>query len=591
MRERVMPLSAKVSLTAGAARFGERLISRAIDHQVALGVLFLIICSWKFTLGLQYVVDLRLGDETKYLGLATGYSSEPLLPEWSPLYVYFYKLEHLWAHDPVALFFLHQKVMVTLLPIAFFVFLMARSVPSLLALASAVYLMISVANLPVGPKTLHLAVALMFLALALFLRLGSSPAKWGLMLSAAGALSLIRAEYLIPLAGLTLYSVTLAIAERRLNRGFLLSIGGGLLVVAALYSYFGSPLFGGRSLFAFAQHFTLNYVHWEKLHQDPWTANYWDIFHAVFGDARSIPAAFFANPIAFLHHVLSNLVHVPIVLAELFFGHFNLFLPRFAAYSFAEAGIVALLPLGYLGYCLRGLSPDFWRAGLRDRASAGATASLARLAKTSPDIVCLLFFLVPFALMMVVLYPRYHYGLAFGTIVLALAIIAAAPYLRRWELGGFAFLALPILLAIVPSVGSVGARLDRSLGDIKLVPRPAIATVEYLRGLGIRAPAVICESADPGVGAYVGRNFQEAPEEEKTRGLNDFVASRDISIIVADDRMRQDLRFDRDPEWANFQRSPQSLGFSAHVLRESGVVIYIKDELLQSRGSAPAAPR
>ena len=586
-----MPQPAKIPPAAGASRFGERLITRAIDHQIVLGVLFLAICGWKFTFGLEYAVDLRLGDETKYLGFATGYSSDPLLPEWSPLYVYFYKLEQLFEHDPVRLFFLHQKILVTLLPIAFFIFLAARSVPLLLALPSAVYLMISVANLPVGPKTLHLAVALMFLALALFLRLGSNPAKWGLMVAVGGILSLIRAEYLIPLAGLTLYAIALGIAERRLNRGFLLSIGGGLLAVAALYSWFGSPLFGGRSLFAFEQHFALNYMAWGKLHQDPWTADYHAIFHTVFGQAQSIPAAFVANPAAFLHHMLTNSVRVPIVLAGLFFGHFNLLLPRFEGFTLAEAGILALLLLGAIGYRLHAAAAaEPWRARLRVRDGAGTTAFFARLARSSPDIVCLLIFLVPFALMMVILYPRYHYGLAFGIIVLALAMVAAAPYLRRWEIGGFAFLALPILLAIVPSVGSTGARVDKSLGDTTLVPRPALATVEYLRGLGIRAPVRICESADPGVGAYVGRNFQAVPEEEKARSLGDFVTSRDISIIVADDRMRRDPRFERDPEWANFQNAPRTLGFSAHVLRESGVIIYIKDELLRSRGSAPAAP-
>lgn len=580
-----MPQTAKVSPTPVARRLGAQLVSRAIDHQTALGALFLALCGWKFTFGLQYVADLRLGDETKYLGLATGYSAAPLLPEWSPLYVYFYKLEYWFAHDPAALFFVHQKILATALPIAFFVFLKARSVPFVPALASAVYLMISVADLPVGPKTLHLALALMFFALALFLRLGQGPAKWGLMLATGGVLSLIRAEYLIPLAGLTLYFVYLAIAEQRLNRGFLASIAGGLLAVAALYAWLGSPLFSGRSLFAFAQHFALNDAAWERLHQDAWTTDYWSVFHSEFGQAQSIPAAFVANPTAFLHHALTNLSHVPIVLAGLFFGHFNLLLPRFEGFTVAEAGIFALLALGYIACRLRGAADAAWRAG------DGLIASLARLAKSSPDLVCLCFFLLPFAAMMVVLYPRYHYALAFGAIVLALAIVAAAPYLRRWEIGGRGFLALPVLLAIVPSVGSAGARLDRSLGDVKLAPRPALATVDYLRGLGIAAPAVICQSASPGVGAYLGGNFREVAEEAKTSNLGDFVASRDISIIVADDRMRRDPRFQRDPEWADFERAPQILGFSAVALREAGVVIYIKDELPRSRASAAAASR
>src|SRR5579862_9101811 len=277
-----MPQPAKITAAKSAPRLGERLIARALEHRIALGVLFLAICGWKFTLGIDYVLDLRLGDETKYLAYATGYLPGPLLPEWSPLYVYFYKFEHLLAGDPVALFFLHEKILATVLPIAFFIFLAARSVPFLAALASAAYLMISVADLPGGPKTLHLALAVIFLVLALFVRLGANPLRWGLLIAAAGVLSLIRAECLIPLAALTLFAVYLAFADRRPDWRLLSSIAAGLIVVAALFARFGSPLFGGRSMFAFAQHFALNYAAWQKLPLDPWTADYQAIFHLVF---------------------------------------------------------------------------------------------------------------------------------------------------------------------------------------------------------------------------------------------------------------------------------------------------------------------
>jgi hypothetical protein len=585
-----MPQPARITAAAGATRLGERLISRVLEHRIALGALFLAVCGWKFTFGLDYVLDLRLGDETKYLAYATGYLPGPLLPEWSPLYVYFYKLEHLLAHDPVALFFLHEKLLATLLPIAFFVFLASRAVPFFLALGCSVYLMISVADLPVGPKTLHLALAVMFLALALFVRLGKNPLRCGMLIAAAGVLSLIRAEFLIPLGALTLYAAYLAFTKRRPDWRLLSAIAGGLLVVAALFASLGSPLFGGRSMFAFAQHFALNYASWEKLPQDPWTADYQTIFHRVFGDAGSVPAAFFANPPAFLHHVLTNLAHAPIVLAGLFFGHFNLFLPRFEGLTLVEAGMFALLLLGCLGYCLnvafaraRPVGPP---ATMR-----GRLKQLGERARAAPDVVSLAVLLLPFVMMMTLLYPRYHYALACGTIVLALAIIAAAPYLPRLELGGRSLLALPLLLAIVPSVGSVGVRPDRVLGELRVVPRPALATVDYLRRLAIRTPVVICQSQEPGVAAYVGHNYAEIEEEQKTQGLRDFIAAHDVAIFVADDRMRQDPRFARDPEWAKFEANPASLGFTAHALPDTDVVLYLKDTLLPPRLAAAAGPR
>lgn len=587
-----MAQPAKATTVDAAVPRGGRLAARAVEHRVALGALFLLVCGWKFTFGLEYVLDLRLGDETKYLAFATGYLPGPLLPEWSPLYVWFYRLEHLIAADPVALFFLHEKILATALPVAFFMFLAVRAVPFVAALAAAVYLMLSIGDLPVGPKTLHLALVVMFLVLALFRRLGENPARWGILIAAAGLLSLIRAEYLIPLGGVTLFALWLSLAgPRRPDWALLASIAGGLLAVAALFAHFGSPLFGGRSMFAFAQHFALNYASWSGTGQDPWTVDYQTVFHTVFGNANSLPAAFAANPPAFVHHVLTNLLHAPIVLAGLFLGHFNLFLPRFERFTVVEAALFALL-LGYLGYRLNGAITAAWRARAASPPRPGRMARLADLAKASPDAVCLAIFLVPFVMMLLLLYPRNHYALACGVIVMALALIAAAPHLRALEVGARGFLALPILLAIVPSVGSSGARPDFALGKVELVPRPALATVEYLRRLGIRAPVVICQSQSPGVGAYVGHNYAEVEEEQKAGNLRDFIAAYGVSMFVADDRMRHDPRFAHDPQWAAFEAAPASLGFSKHALTGTDVVIYVKDALLpRAAAAAPAAAR
>ena len=168
---------------------------------IGAGVVFLLFCGWKFTFGLEHVLDLRLGDETKYLSYALGYDAPDNPAQWSPLYVALYRLEHMFIGDPIELYFFHQKLAAILLPLCLFIYLASRRAPFVIALIGAGYFMISAANLPVEPKTMHVALGGMFLCLALFVGLGQHPARWGLMPAAAALLSFIRPEFVIAFLG------------------------------------------------------------------------------------------------------------------------------------------------------------------------------------------------------------------------------------------------------------------------------------------------------------------------------------------------------------------------------------------------------
>jgi hypothetical protein len=110
---------------------------------IGAGVLFLVFCGWKFTLGLEHVLDLRLGDETKYLSYALGYDAPDNPAQWSPSYVALYRLEHVFISEPI-----DQKLVAILLPICLFIYLPSRRVSFVIAVIGAGYFMISAANLP-----------------------------------------------------------------------------------------------------------------------------------------------------------------------------------------------------------------------------------------------------------------------------------------------------------------------------------------------------------------------------------------------------------------------------------------------------------
>ena len=537
-----------------------------------VGILFLAFCGWKFTLGIEHVLDLRLGDETKYLSYAIGTDSPADPAAWSPLYVAFYRFEHLFVADPIRLYFLHQRLIAALLPISLFVYFASQRVPLAIAAAAATYLMISAANLPVEPKTMHLALAVMFLVLAIFVRLGAHPGRWGLMLAASALLSLIRPEYAIAVLGFLLYGAYLVLATRARDRELLSCLAIAAIFTAWLYAHYGFPMGGGRTIFAFAQHFALNYSAWHHLGPDPWESDYRGIYNAVFHDAPSILAAAGANPLAFIHHLASNLLHSPLAVTGLFFAHFNLILPRFEIYTLAEAGL--LLAAAILAFVY------FARSGGPLRSAADAAPGILATMRSLPETICLAIFLLPFALMMLILYPRNHYVLGFGAVLFALAIVTLGRRIGDSLTPSRSLAVFAVLVIMVPSLGATGVRIDVPMGETSVVPRPALQTAYFLRGLEIQSVVRVCAWQTPGPGTYAGDNFRSVSALDKHQGLVQFLASEDIGAIVADDRLRKNPAFYQDPVWLDFQSMPDKFGFAAYPLPDSGgIVVYVRRDL------------
>jgi hypothetical protein len=477
--------------------------------------------------------------------------------------------------------YLNVTVLTLALPVSLYVYLMVRRVPWVLALPASLYLMIAMANLPVRPKMMHLALIVIFFSLAIFVKLGERPARWGFLLVVCAALSLIRPELLYALVAVAGWCLYLLIAERQRKLQLAGWLGAGALLIAALYWKFGVPWFGERSIFALAWHFSVNYMSWQGAAGNlAFTGDYWAIYHSVFGDAQSIPAAFIANPPAFLHHLFTNLLHAPVVLASDFLLHFNLFLPRYRLFTIAEGGLfAAVLAGGLIAYRHHSRLAAPSPAAAAGYLGAGK-ALISRLGAELPETFVLLLFLAPYPVMMVVLYPRHHYALVVGAIVFAFTLVVLGAGARAMTARPAMLLLLPVLLALVPSLGSVGVLINRPFGEEWAAPRTALAEALLLRDLKASGPVNVFESSDPGISPYVAPNFRSLSEMTKEHGLEEFLRAGHISVVIEDDKLRAFARCSDDPEWAKFRASPQQFGFAAKPVPGTDAVIYVKRELL-----------
>jgi hypothetical protein len=538
---------------------------------LAVGVLFLILCGWKFTLGLNRTLDIDPHHEAMYLGYMLGIYPGGTPPEYSPIYVWLYALEHRLLPSIIDVFYVNMALLTVALPIAAFVFLTVKRVPFAVAVPSALYLMIAAANLPVRPKPMHLALVVLLLGLAAFVQWRHRPERWGFLLVIWAALTLIRPELLYAVILVGLYCAYKTVTERRAWIG----IVAALPVVAALYWAMGLPLFGERSMLALAFHFGANYSSWHQTGDVPFTEDFETIFAHVFGQPHSIPGAFLANPGAFLHSMATNLIHVPKALAGMWLAHFNVLLPRYLICTMIEAAVVGLVAIGGLVWAWRNWHPQWPQGGI----VGGTLAGARRVLVETPETVCLLLFLIPYAAMMVIIYPRFHYALAVGLMaaLLGLTIFAAKREKPRLSIANLVM--LPILLAMVPSLGSVGARLDDRLGAVSAQPLTTLAEARFLQQLRPQGIVHVFESTDPGVSPYAGPLFRSNSEMDKPQGLAAYFATHDFSVVIEDKRLRDFARYSDDPEWAAFRKAPEAFGFGAHKLPGTDAVVYVKSSL------------
>jgi hypothetical protein len=94
--------------------------------------------------------------------------------------------------------------------------------------------------------------------------------------------------------------------------------------------------------------------------------------------------------------------------------------------------------------------------------------------------------------------------------------------------------------------------------------------------MDIRSVVRVCSAETPGAGIYAGPNFHSVAALDKRQSLAAFLTSSEISVLVADDRLRQTAAFAHDPAWASFQSTPQKFGFTAHALPDSGdITVYV----------------
>ncbi len=517
----------------------------------------LLIASLRFIAPVQQLTDILLYDESDYLAYGATLLQNGLpTPDWAPLYAVWYFGLSLIQPDRIDLYFLNFQLLCLLLPLVLYVTLRRYATPPLLAALCAFLFLIARANLPMWPRVSHFALLIVLgsLIAASFARSRTSAfaiAGFGALLAAYARPDLALAALLLALVvGITLLRNS---AERQAANWPLL--GGLSLAGLGLMLWLGPPVGDGyRSFAAFAQHFGLNWVRWTGSPLSPWT-NPFEIIALAFGDVQSVGGALRADPGLFARHVFSNLARAPQAFFELFFFHANLLLPP--ARQALEGWLILLLSVS-----------SALIVGWRRREQLGG-----RIRTLTPLWIILGSYLPGLLIANLVIYPRKHYLLILGVLLL-IGIMAlfgrpgntrtSAPLLLTLALAAAIAIFTPPATAVLPAAQT----------------KPTLATVDFIAALPIDGPVYMLE-AEGGYNIYLGDRFSRVAEYAKDAPFNQWADERRINMIVVSPTLRNYSRLRDDPEWQALLNDPAAQGFVPLPITGTDRLLLVQQSLLE----------
>lgn len=511
-----------------------RLTALAREHVGAATSLVVLAIAAKAIVGRVGTFDLGFDDECWILDMGLGLPTRPLPPpDYGPLYAVWYRVLGALEPDPVHLYTFNWVVLQLALPALLYALSRRSGAPRLAAGLVTIAWTLTRA-VTIWPFNVYFSTAILAVgAVATTFTKDRLVALTMLAITTAVA-SFARPELAIPgmalVAAAILWSLARALGSRRPRA--LGAAVGIVATIAVLVAIFGSPIGGGRSYFAFQQHYAWHRVEAEKLDVDPMTA-YQPIVTASFPHATSIAGAALENPSAFAWHVGYN--------ARLLFDRLTWF--------WEVAGHV----------------PLFVKVVLTPAAGAvlvlGAFALARRRGRISPRLAAWLPIWIPlgasFAAAVLIIHPRDHYLVPFTFFLIATFASACGglswPPSRFAPLLGPAGLAAAIaLLALLPTYRR-GAL--PSLAEARGAPPPTDwdgrRSVEALRALGLRGERVILEP-EFSRAAFARIPFRWVHKGQKDRPFFEHLEQHAIDVVIASPSLLDDPRFRDDPEFRSF---------------------------------------
>jgi hypothetical protein len=515
------------------------------------------------------VMDIQFADETAYLGRGIEFGWRSLFADGFVYYAW-YKLLSLVVKDTVTLYYVNYSILFTLLPLLMYALLRKMGRAPFSAAFFPIAFAVSNIHIIAWPFITRFAVCLILLTCLLIFSIKSEKLKYVIAFSGLILLLYTRPEYVL---SLVIFSIVVLIylvyrfIKSRQKRYALLALI--TLLLSVFIVFIKNPAREERSVVAFGQHYALNLQQEGKISINPNT-NWQRIMKDTFGTADSVEQAFMNNPRAMAEHILTNIKRLPRRIIEIS-------LPYQTKNTF-QVKITFLIFVGFLALAaIWGFIKNI-RAQMQDRVYYIFTAVL----------------LVPLIISICFIFPRDHYLLVLFAVVSVLAAknLPASCCLRRpgtlsckgsWTSQSFSLFTYVVLILILIAVPW---RAGKNRG---LLPHPVhgikdkcsnLMKISFIKDLK-RNDKIVFLAAGGSMKPYID-NFRHVPEYQKEAPFNTFLEQEKINMILIDNRLKRDTRFENDNEFKEFLAKVPNQTWTRMDMGKCRIYLLVKKDLLEN---------
>jgi len=532
-----------------------------IKNQTDIILLILLLCiGIKYMHNVELFLDIHLKDETLYLNngvhlLRLGLPNS----QWAPFYSIWYYFLSLIQADTINIYFLNLKVLTIALPIILCILLRIRGVSRPITYSIGFFSLVSSGNILVNPKVSHFAILVIIGSLISFSVIKKESIRWYIIILGALLASYVRPELFLAfilLSILVLYKIIKThtlLKDIKVISFFVLSI---IIIIMTL----GIPLAdGGRSLGAFSQHFSLNWVRWNHSKLNPWTDAH-EIVNKNFGNINSLYEAIFSKPELFFKHILSNTS----ILYQEFQNLINYTVFTRDSYRFENTGFSILIFIIILSTIV-----NFYRS----KKSILGTAK-SNFYKNRYLFIISLIYIIPVIASALIIYPRQHYLLMLFFLLVIIIIPLTSVPIKKIKRNEILYTILIFVFGIplfylTPSCKKIYT-FSTNQNNLE--------TIKYLRSLNINSEVNLLEE-NGGYNAYLGPNYSYIQEGTKTINFNDYLLKYNINMIVYSGILESNRKFKSDSTWNYFLNNYEKFGFMREVIPNSGNELFLKKDL------------
>ena len=540
----------------------------------ALVILFILGLTFKLSYDISKVRDLGMDDETYHL--VSGYEMPRLGlvgAQNQPVYQLWYYLLSRLERNRIHLYYLNSSVLVFLVTASLYCLMRIFGGSCVLSLASVSLIMVS-SLMEARPCAVFLASTVFLLGTIMAIKSKSLVRAEAILCVTMLIASYIRPEFafafIVSCAVALAHKLWVTLKHGRVSSLADLNFAAVVMLCVLFLAVFGNPLKGRRSLLAFGQHYARNVCLARALKIDSWT-NWENIVRGDFGNAQSMPEAFWQNPAAFKWHVSENIRRTPPILMDLAIPQVDLPLHGRAQHVF-HWFVLAVAVVGLLGLCLEILRRRHRRSNGNHLVFSCVVLSLILLQTILTT--CLFF-------------PRPHYFVPLVLLLWALlsagfqVVISRCPWTSCFGCWPVLVIVMAGVLAIAPNRAHGWNLQQFLLPKASMSPILTVrATVDALDNLHIQSQIVILEP-DFTRAFYANLNYKFIRPNEKHEGWLDFVSHKRISAVVLDERLCSDTRLRDDPEFMAFLGSMSKSGsFCFFSVLHYPVTLAVRSKLL-----------